>query len=89
MIALVFARNRTGESRVGFSVSKKIGKSVVRNRVKRRMREAVTPLLPQLKTGYNLIFIAREGIVDAPFLSIGASLRTLINKADLIAGEKH
>lgn len=70
--------------RVGFSVSKKIGKAVVRNRVKRRMRAAVTPLLPEIRGGVNVIFIARAPIVDAPFEEICAAMRGTLSKAGLL-----
>jgi len=73
--------------RVGFSVSKKMGNSVCRNRIKRRLREAFTPLLPQLKPGHNLIFIAREPIKEESFSNIQKTLRYLLRKADLLIAE--
>lgn len=48
-IVLLYARS--SKLQVGFSVSRKVGNSVVRNRVKRRMREQFRALIPQLKPG--------------------------------------
>ena len=72
---------------VGFSISKKLGNSVVRNRVKRRLRESFGPMIPDVKTGYNLIFIAREPVVNAPFTAIQRSMRDLLRRADLLNGD--
>lgn len=69
--------------RVGFSVSKKVGNSVQRNRAKRRLREAISPLLPHIQTGYNLIFIARPAVLDEPFDSLCRSVAQLVRKAGL------
>jgi ribonuclease P protein component len=71
--------------RVGFSVSKKLGNSVIRNRAKRRLREAFSPLLPLVKPGHNLIVIARTAVLDEPFLDLRHGLRSLLKKADLLA----
>lgn len=84
LLALVYAKSRQYEPRIGFSVSKKIGNSVVRNRVKRRMREAVTPLIPEIRSNLNLIFIARDPIVDAPFPDIRAAMRSTLSRAGLL-----
>lgn len=69
---------------IGLSVSKKIGNSVVRNRVKRRLRAVITPLIPSLKPGFNLIVIARPAVVDEPFPNLEQTMRALLHKADLL-----
>lgn len=84
LLTLVYAKSRVREPRVGFSVSKKIGNSVTRNRAKRRMREAITPLMPEIRNNTNLIFIARDSIVDAPFLEIRAAMQRTLTRADLL-----
>lgn len=84
LAVLVYTKNRQQKTRVGFSVSKKIGGAVQRNRVKRRLREALTPLLPRVKSGFNIIFVARQPIVDAAFSEIGAGLEAQLLKAGLI-----
>lgn len=82
-LVLLSARSREKRVRVGFSVSKKIGNSVVRNRVKRRLREALTPLLPGIKEGFDLVFIARDAVVEERFSVIVSSMRYLLQKANL------
>lgn len=67
-LVLIYAKNRSDMVHVGFSVGKKLGNSVVRNRVKRRLREAFRPNLPLLLPGFDLIVIARDAARDALFL---------------------
>ena len=89
---LVTARNRKGKVQVGFSVSKKIGNSVQRNRAKRRLKACFSPLLPAVKSGYNLIFIARSAALTAPFLAMQKSMVSALQKAgvyeEVKAGEE-
>ena len=77
----VTARNRKGKVQVGFSVSKKIGNSVQRNRAKRRLKACFSPLLPCVKPGYNLIFIARSAALTAPFLAMQRSMVSALARA--------
>lgn len=86
-VVLVYARGEKEAIRVGFSVSKKVGNSVVRNRVKRRLKEAIRPLLPDMKTGVYLVFIARQPIVLSAFADIQKDVRTLLKKANLFKNE--
>ena len=54
-------RNRIpGQNRIGITVTKKIGKAVIRNRCKRVIRAAYRLLEPQLPEGWDFIFVARE-----------------------------
>ncbi|KDA03515.1 MAG: ribonuclease P protein component [Hyphomonas oceanitis] len=67
---VVQARQRTGETPgthmgEGFTATKKVGNSVVRNRAKRRLREAARLLLPRFgKPGTDYVFIARDATAD-------------------------
>ena len=69
--------------RIGITVSGKVGGAVVRNRVKRRMKEALklelagmTDLKP-----LDMVFVAKGGIKDATFEEIKKDIRTLLTKA--------
>jgi len=54
--------------RVGFTVTKKIGHAVIRNRAKRRLRSVCLELLPQLgEQGTDYVFIARDKTANRPY----------------------
>jgi ribonuclease P protein component len=57
--------------RVGFTVTKKIGSAVERNRIRRRLRAAAQAILPKSgRTGFDYVLVARRGALTAPFDSI-------------------
>jgi len=61
-------RDETPLVRAGFTATKRIGGAVERNRAKRRLREAVRLLLPQLASpGFDYVFIARGGVITRPW----------------------
>lgn len=86
-MTLVAAKSRYGGVRVGFSVSKKVGNSVVRNRARRRMKEAYRTLLPELKGNHSLVFVARESIARAEFHEICSQMRKLAQRAGILSGD--
>ena len=76
-LVLLFARSK--ELRVGFSVSKKVGKAVVRNKVKRRLRECFRPWLGDVKTGLYVI-VARSSAAKATFQDMQRDVQYLLRK---------
>lgn len=71
-------------NRLGISVSKKVGCSVVRNRVKRLIRESYRLNKYRFKTGYDFIFIARTTIKGSSYLEVEKCLIDLLNKFKLV-----
>lgn len=66
--------NRTQDTKIGFSVSKKLGGAVSRNRVRRVLQESVRQFLPSIGTGYSVIVVARVKAGRATFADITAAL---------------
>ncbi len=83
-MVLIYAKNKQEELKIGFSVSKKLGNAVTRNKIKRRMREAVTPLIPDIKRGYKLIFIAKHPLKDERFTAICSGMNYMLKKSGLL-----
>ncbi|NCB30426.1 MAG: ribonuclease P protein component [Clostridia bacterium] len=83
-MVIIYARSKSDMVHVGFSVSKKLGNSVTRNRIKRRLREAFRPMVSEALPGYDLIFIAREAVKEAEFSAIENAMRYLMRKAGLL-----
>jgi ribonuclease P protein component len=61
-----FARTEDGdESRLGIAVPKQLGGSVVRNRIKRQLRESWRSMLDRVPSGNDYVLIARPGLPEA------------------------
>ena len=60
-------KNREGKTRLGVTVSTKLGKAVVRNRVRRQLREMYRLHLPEMKKGYDVILVGRVKAVRTAY----------------------
>ena len=69
-------------SRYGFSVSKRVGKAVVRNRVKRLLREILRRM--PLQSGWDIIFIARPAVAAADYAGLKIAVEALLSRAHLL-----
>jgi ribonuclease P protein component len=69
--------------RLGISVSKKVGKAVQRNLVRRRIREAVRAQAPAWKQGFDAVIVARTGAAGVEFWALSAALEELAKRARL------
>jgi len=74
----VIKKNYGMPLRIGFSISKKYGKAVQRNLMKRRLREIFRDCYPQLKKGYDLIIIVRKSADSLPFQEIKKNIHHLL-----------
>lgn len=85
LLAMKALRNGLTLSKYGISVSKRVGKAVGRNRVKRLLREILR--LTQLRPGWDIIFIARPAAGGADYASLEKSVSELLSRAQLLARE--
>ena len=74
--------NGLGLSRYGFVVSKRTGKAVVRNRVKRLLREILRQI--RLRPGWDIVLIARPGAASASFTDLRKLVLSLLSQAQLL-----
>lgn len=76
-------------TRLGVSVSKKIGKSVVRNKVKRRIKEAFRTSYGSIKRGFDVVISVKEDVKNADYKEIKKQMIVLLKKLNLWAGNEN
>ena len=86
-MVLYARRNRTGGNRVGITVSKKLGHAVVRNRVRRRLREVYRLNEQLFKPGSDIVVVARSRCVTADFQKLTKGYLSLAEKAGILVKE--
>ncbi len=81
-IVLLYCANKNQPiTKVGFSVGKKHGNAVCRNRLRRQLKSAMSSIMPTVKGGYNIIVVPR--VDKHSYSDMLVSLTRLVNKAGL------
>jgi ribonuclease P protein component len=74
-------KSGSNPSKIGFVASGKMfKKAVLRNRVRRRLREAFRPFLNEVPPGYDIIFVGRPEVLTADFAEMRDSIKHLLEK---------
>jgi ribonuclease P protein component len=82
LVLQALLRDDPGPARIGFTVTKRVGNAVVRNRTRRRLKEAARLVLrAQPLAGVDLVLIGRDRTRARPFLALQDDLRRAIGKA--------
>lgn len=85
-LVLYARKNRSATNRVGVTVSKKLGCAVVRNRIRRRLREAYRLNEDKFQPGWDIVVVARSRCLNAEFTKLCEAYLTLAAKAGILEG---
>ena len=80
-------KNNFGVNRLGITVSTKLGCAVIRNRIRRRLREIYRLNTGRLASGYDIVIVARGRAVNAPYKELETAFLRLAAKLPLCAQE--
>jgi ribonuclease P protein component len=82
-LVMYYIKNNEEKLQIGISISKKVGKAVVRNRLRRLIKENIR-LSENIKNGYSIIFLARVGADDLNFDTMKSSMNHILRKCELL-----
>ena len=83
-LVLYARKNRTNTNRVGITVGKKLGHAVVRNRVRRRLREVYRLNEDKFQAGWDIVVVARTRAIYADFDQLVDAYMTAAQKAGIL-----
>lgn len=83
-LVLYVRKNDMGNTRVGYSITKKIGNSVVRNKIRRRMKEVYRLKFDGVKSNYDLIFIPKRNVTDISYRDLESAMLHILKIAGVL-----
>lgn len=83
-LVLYCRKNGQHCNRIGYTVSAKLGHAVVRNRIRRRLREVYRLHEEQFRSGYDIVVVVRFRALGASFSTLTESYLSLAGKLDLL-----
>lgn len=84
MMLLSYVPNGLDHNRYGFITSKRLGKAVKRNRVRRLLRETIHLIHPRMQSGFDLVIIARHPLIGQPFSVVQHTVEMLLRRAGIV-----
>ena len=84
LLVLYARKNRLGTNRVGITVSKKLGKAHIRNRIRRRVREVYRLNEAAFRPGWDIVVVVRGKAIDASFAQLTESYLSLAKRAGIL-----
>ncbi len=85
-LILYVRKNGLEETRLGITITKKIGNAVTRNKIRRRMKEIYRLNHHRVKNGYDLIFIPKKNVVDLSYIELENSLIHILKISGILRG---
>ena len=86
-LAFCCRRHADGPPRAGITAPRSLGKAVVRNRIKRRMREAIRHEIRALAPGWDVVFNPRAAVLTAPFERLRREVRRVFERCNASSSE--
>ena len=86
LLSARFLRTDRETTRFGLSTGRRLGGAVVRNRVRRRIREALRVMAPSFQPGWDVLIIARPAIVEADHDELVGALERTLTKGGVLGG---
>jgi len=83
-LIMYIRKNDLEYSRIGFTVTKKIGNSVVRNKIRRRIKEIVRKNLGNIMDGYDIILIPKKNVIDISFQELESAIFHIFKLANIL-----
>jgi ribonuclease P protein component len=88
LFTIRFLRTDLGTTRFGLSTGRRLGGAVVRNRARRRLREALRVMAPAFQPGWDVLIIARPAIVEADHDTLVGALHRMLVRGGVVEGAK-
>jgi len=86
LLVVRIRRNDLEVTRFGLSTGRKLGGAVVRNRVRRRLREALRVMAPSFQPGWDVLIIARSPVIAADYQKLAGALQSLLRRGGVLGG---
>ena len=82
-----FLRTDLETTRFGLSTGRRLGGAVVRNRVRRRLREALRVMAPSFQPGWDVLIIARPALIEADHEALVGALGRVLHRGGVLGGQ--